>query len=64
MRCHGLARVLAGMFKRANGLLKCGRCPRYARKLCGMTLGMLTLARRLPMQPVGRGDVMGSRDMP
>lgn len=46
MCCHGLAMVLAGMFKRANGLLKRGRCPRHARKLCGTTLGMLTLAHR------------------
>lgn len=64
MRCHGLARVLACMFKCANGFVKCGRCPRHARKLCGMTLGMLLLAHRLPMQLVGCGDVMGSRDIP
>lgn len=64
MRCHGLAMVLAGMFKRANGLLKRGRCPRHARKLCGTTLGMLTLAHCLPTQLVGGGDVMGSWDIP
>ncbi|GFY97066.1 putative eukaryotic LigT [Actinidia rufa] len=39
----------ASMFKRANGLLKCGRCHRHAGGLCGTTLGMLTLAYCLAM---------------
>jgi hypothetical protein len=52
------------MFKRADGILKRGRCPRQARKLCRTTLGMLALAHRLPTQPVGSGDDMGSWGIP
>ncbi|GFZ00474.1 hypothetical protein Acr_14g0001090 [Actinidia rufa] len=42
-----LAQVFSGMFKRANGLLKCGRC-HHVRKLCGTTLGILALGLTMP----------------